>query len=136
MSLLPRQMLACCEACTMSQRPPRSFLKWAGGKRKSFPHSPRNGRTGKLGEDWRLAPGQQYHEPFLGSGSVFFAFKQANIIPQQSHSFLSDLNQVLTTTMRTVQSPNITELKAELEQMRAAYLEEIRQDGFPRHDRR
>ena len=33
--------------------------------------------------------------------------------------------------MRTVQSPNITELKAELEQMRAAYLEEIRQDGFP-----
>ena len=116
----------------MSQRPPRSFLKWAGGKRKIIPYILQGmEELGKLGEDWRLAPGQQYHEPFLGSGSVFFAFKQANIIPQQSHSFLSDLNQVLTTTMRTVQSPNITELKAELEQMRAAYLEEIRQDGFP-----
>ena len=68
--------------------------------------------------------------PFLVA-EVFFAFKQANIIPQQSHSFLSDLNQVLTTTMRTVQLPNITDLKTELEALRAAYLEEIRQDGFP-----
>ena len=116
----------------MSQRPPRSFLKWAGGKRKIIPYILQGmEELGRLGENWRLEPGQHYHEPFLGSGSVFFAFKQANIIPQQSHSFLSDLNQVLTTTMRTVQLPNITELKAELEQMRAAYLEEIRQEGFP-----
>ena len=72
MSLLPRQMLACCEACTMSQRPPRSFLKWAGGKRKIIPYILQGmEELGKLGEDWRLAPGQQYHEPFLGSGSVF-----------------------------------------------------------------
>ena len=132
MSLSPRQMLACCEACTMNQRPPRSFLKWAGGKRKIIPYILGGmEELSKLGENWHLEPGQHYHEPFLGSGSVFFAFKQANIIPQNSHSFLSDLNQVLTTTMESVQSPNLTDLKNELEQLRAAYLEEIRQEGFP-----
>lgn len=116
----------------MSQRPPRSFLKWAGGKRKIIPYILEAIEDFNiLGENWHLEPGQHYHEPFLGSGSVFFAFKQANIIPDECHSFLSDLNQVLTTTMKIVQSSNITKLKAQLEQLRSDYLEEIRQEGFP-----
>ena len=101
------------------------------GKEKSFPTFSKEWKNSEsLERTGALHPANSTTNPFLAV-EVFFAFKQANIIPQQSHSFLSDLNQVLTTTMRTVQSPNITELKAELEQMRAAYLEEIRQDGFP-----
>jgi len=116
----------------MSQHPPKSFLKWAGGKRKIIPYIIGGlEEFENLGTNWYLAPGQSYHEPFLGSGSVYFALKQANIIHEKSRSFLSDLNQVLTSTMKIVQSSSITELKGELEQLRTAYLDEINRQGFP-----
>lgn len=59
----------------------RPFLRWAGGKTRLLkailPHVPERFRT--------------YHEPFLGSGAVFFAVRD-----RASHGFcLSDLNEEL-----------------------------------------
>jgi DNA adenine methylase len=66
----------------------RPFLKWAGGKTKLLPailpHVPE-----------RIA---DYHEPFLGSGAVFFA-----ISPRiRGRSHLCDLNEELVNVWRIV----------------------------------
>jgi DNA adenine methylase len=64
---------------------PRPFLKWAGGKsrlisqyRKYFPTNYQN-----------------YYEPFLGGGAVFFHLQPQNIFCQ---AFLTDINADLITT--------------------------------------
>lgn len=59
------------------------FLRWAGGKRWLIKHL--NQIIGDL--DY-----QDYHEPFLGSGAIFFALLPSN------GAFLSDLNQELIDT--------------------------------------
>lgn len=53
------------------------FLRWAGGKRWLVP------QVTELLRDTNFS---DYHEPFLGGGSVFFA------LPLQGNSYLSDLN--------------------------------------------
>ena len=52
---------------TTASSPARPFLKWAGGKRQLLPQLR------------RFYPDQfdAYHEPFLGSGAVFFDLADA-----------------------------------------------------------
>lgn len=67
------------------------FIKWAGGKRAISPTILKN------------CPPQinNYHEPFLGGGSIFLTLLEANKIKPQK-SFLSDLNLELMTTYRVI----------------------------------
>ena len=67
---------------------PGPFLRWAGGKRWLARY------LGPLLKS-RLLPGARYHEPFLGSGSMFFA-----VAPERA--LLSDLNSDLITTFRVL----------------------------------
>lgn len=70
----------------------KPFLRWAGGK------------TRLLGSLLPLVPKSfnDYHEPFLGSGAMFFALRH-----QARTCYLADLNSELVNLWRTVQSqPN------------------------------
>lgn len=68
----------------------RPFLKWAGGKGQLIvqyaPHLPRSI--------------ERYHEPFLGSGAVFFALRP-RLRPETA--FLSDANEHLVNCYQAVQ---------------------------------
>lgn len=70
----------------MSRLPvPRPFLKWAGGKTKLVEHLMQR----------RPPTFRTYHEPFLGSGALFFSLYRENLI---RHAFLSDINAELIDT--------------------------------------
>ena len=75
----------------MTQNKPHPFIKWAGGKTKLLPELvKRINRISKI---------NNYYEPFLGGGSLFFKLlKQKRI----TSSYLSDLNNDLINTYRTV----------------------------------
>lgn len=68
---------------------PRPFLKWAGGKTQIadqiIRHRPSNFRA--------------YHEPFVGSGAVFFALFRRGLIHRAT---LSDINWELMETYRAI----------------------------------
>lgn len=70
------------------QDAPKPFLRWAGGKRWFTKH------IDLLAPNFKF---DNYHEPFLGSGVIFFHFQ-----PKRS-SFLSDLNSELIDTYLSVQ---------------------------------
>lgn len=81
------------EGVLESPSPPlraRPFLRWAGGKtrllNKLLPYLPESISN--------------YHEPFLGSGAVFFAVRERI----SGTAFLSDLNDELINTWTIVQS--------------------------------
>ncbi|MCL2588608.1 MAG: DNA adenine methylase, partial [Oscillospiraceae bacterium] len=65
------------------------FLRWAGGKRWLVKHLDQIIGDLKYGA---------YHEPFLGSGAIFFALAPPN------KSYLSDLNQELIDTYIALQT--------------------------------
>lgn len=75
---------------------PRSFLKWAGGKTQLtsvlLEHRPINFRT--------------YHEPFLGSGALFFCLYRKSLIRQ---AIISDINQELIDTYLAIRD-NVKEV--------------------------
>lgn len=74
------------------QAKPGPFLRWAGGK---------NWFTKHLDEVISKTEYCNYHEPFLGGGSVFFSLLPNNI------SFLSDVNDELINTYLMIKnSPN------------------------------
>jgi DNA adenine methylase len=85
----------------------RSFLKWAGGK-----HRVADALLNVIKEkkpfdiEWNVNPGERYHEPMLGSGSMFFKLKSAGFINTRKKSFLSDINFIIISTMQTVASNN------------------------------
>lgn len=76
----------------------RPFLRWAGGKtrllKSILPHVPAAFRT--------------YHEPFLGSGAVFFAVRDR---ASEGHR-LSDLNEELVNIWNVLQQDPASFLKA------------------------
>jgi len=76
---------------------PKPFLRWAGGKNWLIKHLPNLISNVKF---------NNYHEPFLGGGSVFFSLQ-----PQKA--FLSDLNNELIGTYVQVKT-NVEEVIFEL----------------------
>jgi DNA adenine methylase len=91
----------------------KPFLKWAGGKSQllsEFPkYFPKELITGKI---------QNYYEPFLGSGAVFFFVAQKFSIKK---AILSDINEELILTFNVVKQ-NVRKLVEELEKLKAEYL--------------
>lgn len=71
-------------------KPARPFLKWAGGKTRLLPEI-----LPRLPESC-----DTYCEPFLGGGAVFFALAEEEYF---KHAVLSDSNQELVDTWKTVQ---------------------------------
>ncbi len=70
---------------TFNEPSPRPFLKWVGGKRQLL---------SKLLEAVDAAvPFDDYHEPFLGGGALFFAMARTGRIKKTS--FLTDVNENL-----------------------------------------
>ncbi|MEP6870587.1 MAG: Dam family site-specific DNA-(adenine-N6)-methyltransferase [Anaerolineaceae bacterium] len=90
-----------------SGTPSRPFLKWAGGKAKLAPAMlDRAPRTFN-----------RYHEPFLGAGAVFFAFRSRRSFP----ATLTDVNATLIETFQVVRDdPN--SLHRELTPLADVYL--------------
>ena len=76
----------------MNELQTKPFLRWAGGKTWLLPFCL------ELLEGLKF---NQYHEPFLGSGTLFFA------LPEIHKCFLSDLNSKLITTYDAIKNnPN------------------------------
>ena len=74
---------------TLSQ--PRPFLKWAGGKGQLL---------SEIVE--RLPDGfKAYHEPFVGSGALFFDLVRRGQLPKKV--YLSDVNEPLVFTYAALQ---------------------------------
>ena len=69
----------------VEQKVIQPFIRWAGSKRKLVPELLK----------WIPAQVSRYHEPFIGSGALFFAFKPFNAI-------LSDANTRLTRTYHAI----------------------------------
>ncbi len=65
----------------------KPFLRWAGGKTWLVKH---------LGELLSQVNFKNYHEPFLGGGSIFFS------LPTHKKAFLSDLNDDLIKVYKTI----------------------------------
>ncbi|MBI4009571.1 MAG: Dam family site-specific DNA-(adenine-N6)-methyltransferase [Candidatus Aenigmarchaeota archaeon] len=95
-------------------RIPQPFLKWAGGKRNLI-----NEILGKLPEKFN-----NYHEPFIGGGAVFFAVGN-----KANHSTISDSNLELIMTFKVIQkNPKalIEKLKIHASKHSEKYFSEIR----------
>jgi len=111
----------------------KPFLKWAGGKRKLMPSIiDAIDEFEELGFRWRLDEGECYHEPFLGSGSVYFALRSSGLVSDSNTSYLSDLNPILINAMNIVKSRNNLKMRNSLNQLRTDYIDEIQKDGFPK----
>lgn len=93
--------------------PAKPFLKWAGSKRQLLNHFnklyPQKLKEGAI---------QNYYEPFLGSGAVFFDIAQRY---QIEHACLCDVNEDLVLTYKMVQL-HVSALTAALYQHQEKYL--------------
>ena len=83
----------------------RSFLKWAGGKHRVADELiDIIAKNNPYGIRWNVSTGQRYHEPMLGSGSMFFRLKSCGFINTRKKAFLSDINSIIISTMKVVSS--------------------------------
>ena len=79
------------------------FLKWAGGKHRVVQELLRiNNDYPPLDGDWGVGTGVRYHEPFLGSGAMYFGLRDSGLIRTKHFSHLSDINPALINAMRVV----------------------------------
>ena len=85
----------------------RSFLKWAGGKyrvavllEEIIQNSP------PFDIRWTVDSRERYHEPFLGSASMYLHLHKKGLIKTRKPSYLSDLNHILICTMNVVSNAN------------------------------
>ncbi len=72
---------------------PRPFLKWAGGKRQLI--------DALMKQAKRAKPFEQYHEPFVGGGALFFELKRTKQLEGKC-AYLSDTNGRLIETYLAV----------------------------------
>ena len=70
---------------------PKPFIKWAGGKTQLLPEI-----LSRLPKNYN-----NYFEPFLGGGAVFFALNTAT---KSKKAFLSDLSKDLITTYKVIKN--------------------------------
>lgn len=111
----------------------KPFLKWAGGKSKIVPTLIEIWKElAEENEEWNLYENASYHEPFLGSGTVYFSLKSSDQFTENTHSFLSDLNPVLITTMKEVCGKQYPKLLISLKRLHKEYTTEIKKLGFPK----
>ena len=100
----------------------RSFLKWAGGKKRVArdlieiietkpPH----------GINWFVKDDESYHEPMLGSGSMYFQLIENGIIQNQK-SVLGDINKPIIYAMKVLsEKENISPLIVLLSNLQEKY---------------
>ena len=102
----------------------RSFLKWAGGKHRVADLLIEELRKEHNNTDWIASVHKRYHEPMLGSGSMFFRLKKEEILGENNQ--LSDINNILIQTMKIVCSKrNLSKLKKRLEELQNDYPQEV-----------
>lgn len=77
------------EAASSERAPVKPFLRWAGGKTRLLPTI----------LPYVPARFQSYHEPFLGSGAVYFSVRD-----RAAHAYLSDLNAELVNLWQVMKS--------------------------------
>jgi len=88
----------------------RPFLKWAGGKHRVVSELLKiTNEFSPLGCDWTVGVGSRYHEPFLGSGAMYFGMKDKGVISTRKNSYLSDLNPALINVMQVVSDAQLLE---------------------------
>jgi DNA adenine methylase len=88
----------------------RPFLKWAGGKHRVVSELLKiTNEFSPLDCDWKVGVGSRYHEPFLGSGAMYFGMKNEGIISKSKVSYLSDLNPALINAMQVVGDAKLLE---------------------------
>jgi DNA adenine methylase len=86
------------------------FLKWAGGKHRVVSELLKIvDEEPPLGRQWNVDAGSRYHEPFLGSGAMFFGLKDSGFVQTKRWSYLSDINPALINTMQVVSDDRLLE---------------------------
>ena len=74
----------------------RPFLKWAGGKHRVVEELTQIvSKKPPLAIDWNVSSGQRYHEPFLGSGAMFFGLRNNGMIQTQKKPRGQNINSRL-----------------------------------------
>ena len=101
----------------------RPFLKWAGGKHRVAEKLIQITKEEAVnGTHWSINQGERYHEPFLGSGAMYFALKNNKTIITKKQSYLSDLNHILINCMNVVKNNEmLEELILELWELQKEY---------------
>ncbi len=101
------------KACSTHKREYRPFIKWAGGKR---------GVVTQLLEKFPKKF-ENYHEPFLGGGAVFFELYSKGLLKNKK-IYLSDINSELINTYNVVKN-NHYELRYNLEDFKEKHCKEF-----------
>jgi DNA adenine methylase len=105
----------------------KPFLKWAGGKHRIVEELTNIIQERPLSVDWDVVSGFRYHEPFLGSGSMFFGLRSNGLIQTKKKSYLNDINGILINCMKVVSD------KSKLERL-LDMLEKL-QKNYSQHER-
>lgn len=106
----------------------RPFLKWAGGKHRVVNELTQIvSNNPPLSIDWSVVSGQRYHEPFLGSGAMFFGLRSNGMIKTQKKSNLNDINGILINCMKVVSDTSkLDKLLKKLSNLQTKYAKEER----------